>query len=81
MPHPIKALKAAYAAVIQTLSALTVAIRDLKLTVQENTITTTALLETTQRLESAATATQTATAYLANAERHRREQSGQRVEL
>jgi len=46
-----------------------------------NTAATGALFETSQNIETASAATQAATAYLANAERHRREQSGLRTEF
>jgi hypothetical protein len=46
-----------------------------------NTAVTSALLEATQKIQRASTATETATAYLASAERHRREQGGLRHEF
>jgi hypothetical protein len=72
--HPIKKLKAAFAAFLQTTA-------DLSSAVEANTAATAALLAAAIRIEKAATETAAATSYLHRAERHRRQQSGQRVEV
>jgi hypothetical protein len=79
--HPIKAVKAAFAVLIQTLSELSAATVSLKAAVEANTTATAALLETAKRIEAATTSTAASTLYLSLAEKHRREQGGLRHEF
>jgi hypothetical protein len=69
--HPIRTLKAAFAAFLQTFTDLAAAIR-------ANTAATANLAATAERIETAASTTAEATAYIAASEKHLRIQQGQR---
>ena len=73
-PQPIKAIKTAYAVLIQTLS-------DLKAAVAANSAATTALDARLSRIEIATAGTHEATTFLQRAEAHRRREAGIRHEF
>jgi hypothetical protein len=78
MIHPIRTFKNTVLAVQLTITNTQRMLLGLITALDRNTATTAELLATAQATLKAAEATQTATAYLAAAERHSREQSGQR---
>ena len=78
MIHPIRTFRNTVEAVQLTILNFQKLLLALRLAVETNTAATTAVLENSQAALEAARATQTAVQYLAAAERHSREQLGQR---
>lgn len=81
MYHPIRKIRETIEAVQLTILNFQKLLLALRLAVENNTAATAALLETSKATLDAAQASQTSTAYLASAERHSREQAGQRHEF
>lgn len=78
MIHPIRTFRNTVEAIQLTIINFQKLLLALRLAVETNTAATAAQLETAKATLEAAEATKSATAYLASAERHSREQAGQR---
>lgn len=81
MIHPIRTFRNTVEAVQLTILNVQKLFVGLITALHQNTATNAALLETAKANLESAKATQTATAYLAAAEQHRREQAGIRHEF
>jgi len=77
MFHPLRKIRQTVHVFKQLLSAQTDALKAQTDALNASTAATSALLDTVQKIQSAGAATETAVSYLARAERHRREQTGQ----
>ena len=77
MFHPLRKIRETVHLFQQLLTAQTDALKAQTDALKASTAATSALFETAQKIQAASTATETAVSYLARAERHRREQTGQ----